>query len=162
MIFCYTKMKLKFMNCHMAEQRQSCSQWQLSPAHAIHIISPFHAPLAKGASFMLWIFIKIFILNILHGCIHLELWKPNRNSSLWDNYTLFKTMVCGLNKHLFTRPVKQLQITWLQMEASIFRNSCTKPILSILFCQMSKFILSNFDFYLVIESQKYVGRIITF
>lgn len=114
---------------------------------------------------MPWIFIKILILNILnklHSCMNLQLWKHDRDSSLWDNYTLFKITVCGLNKHLFTRPVKQLHITLLQMKASIFRNSYTKPILSILFCQMSKFILSNFDFYLFIESRKYVDRIITF
>lgn len=58
----------------MAEQRQNSSQRQLSPAHAIHIISPFLAPLAKGASFKPRIFIKIFILNILnklHSCINL-------------------------------------------------------------------------------------------
>lgn len=114
---------------------------------------------------MPWIFTKIFILNILiilRSCIHLQLRKHGRDSSLWDDYTLFKTMVCGLNKHVFTRPVKQLQITWLKMKASTFRNSYTKPILSILFRQMSKFILSASGFYLFIESKKYVGRIITF
>lgn len=37
-----------------------------------------------------------------------------------------------------------------------------KQYLSILFHQMSKFILSSFGFLLFVESRKYVVRIITF